>query len=57
MVYSNLCLGCFNDKGDQKPCLYCVYAPDSSPGAGLYLIPGTLLSGKSVWVSIKLAGV
>ncbi len=46
MDHNNLCLGCFADKGDQYPCPYCGYAPDSSPGAGLYLTPGTLLSGK-----------
>jgi serine/threonine protein kinase len=46
MNYSNLCLGCFSDKNSQNPCPYCGYTPDSSPGAGLYLIPGTLLFGK-----------
>jgi len=46
MDYNNLCPGCFNDNSGQNPCPYCGYAPDNSPGAGLYLIPGTLLSGK-----------
>jgi len=46
MDYSNLCLGCFSDKGSQNPCPLCGYAPDNSPGTGLYLTPGTLLSGK-----------
>ncbi len=46
MDCSNLCPGCFSEKGSQKPCPYCGYAPDSSPGAVLYLTPGTLLSGK-----------
>ncbi len=46
MDYHNPCYGCFADKGDQNPCPYCGYAPDNSPGTGLYLSPGTLLFGK-----------
>ncbi len=46
MDYSNLCYGCFADKDNQDLCLCCDYNPESSSGAGLYLIPGTLLFGK-----------
>ncbi len=46
MEYHNLCYGCFTDKENQDTCPCCGYVPDSSLEAGLYLTPGTLLSGK-----------
>jgi serine/threonine protein kinase len=46
MDHNNLCPGCFEDISGQSPCPLCGYVPDSSPGAGLYVTPGTLLSGK-----------
>ncbi len=46
MDYHNLCYGCFANKENQGPCTFCGYASDSSLEAGLYLTPGTLLSGK-----------
>lgn len=45
MDYSNLCLGCFSDKGSKNPCPTCGFE-EISKEASLYLPPRTILAEK-----------